>query len=104
MNYLCICSGGIVRSGACAALLRDQGADAIPVSSKNTSTATFDLMCRWANRIIVMQPQFAERVTPEYRHKVVVFDIGPDVWANPLHPDLLAKISAHIIGMLHGKT
>jgi ABC-type transport system involved in cytochrome bd biosynthesis fused ATPase/permease subunit len=54
MNYLCICSGGIVRSVACAALLREQGADAIPISHKHTSTVTFDLMCRWANKIIVM--------------------------------------------------
>ncbi len=51
------------------------------------------MLWAWADRIIVMQPVFKSLIFPQYWGKVVVYDVGPDVWGNCLHLDLIEKLN-----------
>jgi hypothetical protein len=43
-----------------------------------------------------MEPQFAVYVPPYYLAKVVVFNVGPDKWANPYNTELAGIIDKMI--------
>jgi hypothetical protein len=93
VRFLCLCEGGIVRSSALASVLRwEFGQDALAASAEKNAPETIAMLCEWANYVIVMQPRFAGAVPARYAHKVHVLDVGPDVWKNPLHPELLTIV------------
>lgn len=96
-KILCVCEGGNVRSVACAYLFKYRfGYNALAISSRKNSLETHQMLWEWADRIIVMQPEFKDFVEPLYRHKVTIYDVGPDQWGNCLHPDLLEIIESHM--------
>ena len=93
MKFLTVCEGGAVRSVALASLLRwEFGHDAVPLSGKRNSDEVIMLLSDWADHIVVLVPEFAKRIPKRYMHKVRVVDIGPDIWFNSLHKDLLRKL------------
>lgn len=93
MRFLCVCEGGTVRSGSAAHALKYYfGQEAIAASHAKLSDDTMEMLFEWADRIILMQPHFADRVPEVYVPKVKVCDVGKDVWMNPLHPLLLTKV------------
>lgn len=90
LRFLTICEGGAVRSVALAAVLRwDFKQDAIPVSGLLIPEETLFMLCEWADYIIVLVPKYAERISPTFKKKTRVIDIGPDKWMNALHKELL---------------
>lgn len=68
------------------------GHDAIAVGHDLNTQKTIDMLADWADRIIVMQPQYAVGLPQRDAHKIIVLDIGPDVWLNPLSTDLQKKL------------
>jgi len=97
VRILCMCEGGNVRSVACAYVLKYKyGQDALAISSRKNNLETHQLLWGWADRIIVMQPEFKNYILPKHHHKVMIYDVGPDQWGNCLHPDLLEIIESHI--------
>ena len=93
MKILCICAGGNVRSRAFAhRLLYELGHDALSASHDKQSEATFTMLCDWAERIIVVQPEYLGRIRPVYRPKAKVLDVGPDVYGSCWHFVLQAKV------------
>ena len=96
-KILCVCEGGNVRSVACAYLFKYQiGYDALAASWKRNSLGTLMMLYNWADRIIIMQPEFREKVIPTCYHKITVYDVGPDRWGSALHPDLLEIIETYM--------
>jgi len=92
MKVLTICSAGTVRSVSMAHVLKARyGIDAIPAGHDLNSQETLDMLSDWADKIIVMQPQYATGLPARNAHKIIVVDVGPDIWGNPLHPGLLRK-------------
>jgi hypothetical protein len=63
--------------------------DALACGWEKNSSETMKLMCDWAQAIIVMEEQFLEKVPEEYDDKTFVLDVGPDVWCNSFHRELL---------------
>ena len=93
-KILCVCAGAVVRSVAQANVLKYSfGQDALAASWERNSRKTLDLLADWADIIIVMQPQYSEGFLKRNQHKVIVNDVGPDVWRNPLDPELDMKCS-----------
>lgn len=89
VKLLCVCEGGTVRSVSLAWVLKyEHGQDAIAASWLKNSQETLDLLAKWADRIVVLQPKFSSKFE-SFKAKLVVFDVGPDIWVNPLHPKLL---------------
>lgn len=87
MKCLCICQCGHSRSVALSRLLHEKGIPAVAIGA--TTSGAVELLSAWADRVFVLQACFAEHVPLNQRHKVVVFDVGPDRWANPYNQELL---------------
>lgn len=92
MKFLCVCEGGTIRSVSLAWVLRyDHHQDAIAASWLKNSQETLDMLAQWADKIVVMQPHFSSKFTG-FREKILVVDVGPDIWKNPLHPQLMSVV------------
>jgi hypothetical protein len=90
MKILTVCLGGQVRSVAMANyLIANFGINAVPQGTANPFPGNFNWYTQWADKIIVMQPEYAERCPAE---KVLICDVGPDTWGNPGNVDLEQKI------------
>lgn len=94
-----MCQRGNCRSAALAYLLKDYaGIDALACGWESNPSA-LDMLGEWATHIFVMQPEFIEHIDPELRPKVSAqFDVGPDRWGNPMHPELLGLLSSMMKG------
>lgn len=100
MKVLTMCQGGNSRSVAAGFLLKYKyNIDAIACSWEKNSPSTLKMLMEWADKIIIMQEEMRQRVFPEYHSKLIVIDVGPDIWCNGLHQDLLQKVDAHLIKM-----
>jgi hypothetical protein len=93
MKILTVCQYGHCRSVALARVVRkaNNGSDPVEVVAVGWQTcgeAALRLLCGWADHIFILQGAYMDHIPPTHREKVVVFDVGPDVWANPYHPDL----------------
>lgn len=103
MRILCVCEGGNTRSVALARLLRDEyGVDALACGWRNNSGDTLDMLCRWADHIVVMQREFKQKVGEQFQAKVRILDVGPDVFGTPTHPALTEMIVAGVRNWEHG--
>lgn len=97
MKFLVICAGGNIRSRAFVHhLMYRLGFEALSASHDRQTDGTLALLFDWADRIVVVQPQYAARVTPDHRHKVKVLDVGPDEFGSPWHFILQYKIQCLI--------
>lgn len=93
-HVICVCQGGNSRSVACAYVLKYQfGIDALACSWEKNSPETMAMLFRWATIIIVMQAEFRQKIPVRFQSKVLAIDVGPDVWCNGLHPELIELCS-----------
>ena len=94
-KFLTICYHGHCRSVACARELHGRGHQAVPVGA-HTSPGAVPLLGDWADHIILMQPGFVSVVPQALLNKVKVFDVGPDRWVNPYHPELAKMVKGMV--------
>lgn len=82
-----------MRSHALAYVLHDlRGHEAIAVGRLRVSSETLEMMCSWADIIVLMQEHMKESVPPEQSHKIRVCDVGPDRFGVYIHPELLSMV------------
>lgn len=91
MRVLAVCTYGHSRSVAVVRELHARGHDAVAVGWK-TSGDALPLLCAWASRIIVVQESMRTKILTIFQDRVRVFELGPDIWSNPYHPDLAARV------------
>ena len=97
MKILTICDGATVRSVCLARLLKDgqvdgRTHDALAASGFWNSKKTFRMLCEWADLVVVMETHMKDQYVPrDYHDKTKVCDVGPDIYQNPLHPDLMTR-------------
>jgi hypothetical protein len=86
------------------------GLDAFSASSHWQSRDTMLMLCRWADLIVMVEPRVLcahSKVNqprwdacaawePEFDAKRLIFDVGADVWGNPLDPAYHIMIKARI--------
>lgn len=89
MKILAVCQGGNVRSVTLAYILKyERGLDALACGWEPNTEETKDMLYNWADRIVVMQTEFKDKIPEQYRDKVVTCDVGPDRWGRSLDSDL----------------
>jgi len=94
---LCVCSGGNIRSVTLAYILRRiYRYDALAAGIKGNSSYTLDYLCKWADRIVVLEAEFKMAIPQRYHPKVVIYDVGHDVWHQANHPALVDKLYKHL--------
>lgn len=85
-----MCQVGTSRSVALGYVLKYTfGIDTLACGWGANTQETINMLCTWADRIIVVQSQFVEKVPVEFHPKVSVYDVGEDIWSSSTHPDLL---------------
>lgn len=93
MKVLCVCHGGNVRSVGLKSLLQTRVTvcyDALACGVISNSDETIEMLCAWADAIVIMHPSIRKSIPPKYA--VLTYDVGEDVWGNAFHPDLQAKL------------
>lgn len=94
MKILTVCRAGLVRSVALADVLKlhFEMTDVLSLGIDFSSRATQDMLFKWADRIIVMEDHYKNKIPQEYIDKTLVCDVGPDTYGTPKNPDLIAKV------------
>ena len=96
MKVLTVCSHGNVRSVALAYILKVVFSwEAIPIGLYTTTEETRKMLVDWADLVIVTNVQDYKDFTPK-SDKIMLLDLGHDVWKNPFHQELQHKILKHI--------
>jgi hypothetical protein len=91
LKVVTVCEHGLNRSVVARWLLQQQGHEVIPVGLERHSDATLTMLYDWADRIVVLDARLSARVPAE---KLVVWDVGPDVYPHHYHPDLVRRLRA----------
>ena len=63
--------------------------EAIPIGRLRASKKTIDMLSKWSDKIIIMQPHMLESVDKKYHDKVICVDVGEDRFGIYIHPELL---------------
>jgi hypothetical protein len=87
VRFLCICQYAHSRSVACCRVLQARGHEAAALGA-GTAASAIPHLSMWADKIILMDPAFGAKVPLPDRHKIDVFDVGPDRWSNPYNEEL----------------
>jgi hypothetical protein len=97
MKFLCVCEMGTVRSGAMAIALKNYGqSDTLQCGWRSGSPETLRMLFAWADAIIVMQPEMigllTEKIGAFDYDKVLVVDVGVDIYGHPMHDKLIQHL------------
>jgi len=97
MKILTVCQGGHVRSVAAKYILKYRyGHDVLACGWESNTPETREMLCEWADYIVIMQAAFKQFIAPKYHGKLFAYDVGEDRYGNPFHPDLQAGIDGII--------
>lgn len=94
MKILCACDSGNVRSVTMARILKARGHDALSCGINKNSFATLLLLESWAELILVSETRQKGDFTST--SKIKNLHLGPDVWGEAMHPELVRKIKREL--------
>src|SRR5260370_16058849 len=97
IKALCVCNGAHVRSVTLARLLNKRGLETLTCGvDKDFSDATIRMLWEWADVVYIQKDsmgklfkRFPAGPLPGNNKLDTRFDVGPDDWKVPQHPDLL---------------
>lgn len=99
-----LCRGGQVRSVGLKYILHYKyGHDVIACGWESNSEETRNMLYKWADYIIIMQPQFEQYVPEKYKQqdsgarKLICYDVGEDRYGYAFHPELQKALDWSII-------
>lgn len=92
MKILCICEQGNVRSVTLARLLKHRGHETIAAGTKRNSPETLEMLINWADKTYIVEKALADELPKNLKDKVLVFELGADIWGEAMHPDLVKLI------------
>lgn len=100
MKFLCVCEMGTVRSGAMAIALKGVGqTDTLACGWRSSSPKTLKMLSHWADAIVVMEEYMIAKLESKVApfglfdvRKVLLVDVGPDVYGHPMHQGLLQYV------------
>ncbi len=92
-----VCSAGLVRSAALADVLKMhfEPCDVIPVGVDRNDRepgGSLELLFNWADHIIVMNEPLRRKIPDNYQHKIIICEVGKDVFGNPRHRTLIDTV------------
>lgn len=88
LKFLTVCDAGMNRSHTLAIVLKQAFHEAHAIGRMNCEPETMEMMCNWADVIVLMEPHMKESIAEKWHDKLHVIDTGPDVYGRPGHPDL----------------
>ena len=98
MKIVTLCQGGNSRSVALGFVLKYYyGQDVLACSWEKNTEETKSMLFAWADRILIMETSFLQYVPTEFQKKVGIYDVGPDIWCNGLHPQLIEIVNKMVL-------
>lgn len=90
MKVLTVCEQGLNRSVTAKWLLQHHGHEVIAAGTANLSPETFDMLCKWAERIILLDRSLPFNDLDE--DKLIVWDVGADHYEHHYNRELVANL------------
>jgi predicted protein tyrosine phosphatase len=98
-----MCQGGHVRSVGLKYLLTYKYKhEALACGWESNTTETRSKLFEWADIIVILQKEMEQHVPVEFHdkkdgsRKLFCYDVGPDHYGNPFHPQLLQNLDSMI--------
>lgn len=89
MRVTTLCQGGHVRSVAAKYLLTYKyGHEVLACGWESNTPETRKMLFEWCDVIVIMQAHFKQYIPEEFWNKTICYDVGPDRFMNPFHPEL----------------
>ncbi len=102
MKILTMCAGANVRSVGLKYLLKYKyGHEALACGQDANSAETIDMLCNWADYVIVVAEEYLKFVPEKYKDKLLCYNIGADRFGYAFNPEMLTIFNNMIIE--HGK-
>lgn len=94
MKILTVCRAGLVRSVSLADVLKlhFEPTDVIPIGIDFNDSETKVLLYEWADKIVVMEEHYLDKIPLEFREKTLVCEVGPDTYGHSKNPELIDKV------------
>ena len=91
MKILTVCRAGLVRSVALADVLKLHyvPSDVLPMGVDFNSIETKAMLYEWADKIIVMEEHYRDKIPAQYHNKLFVCEVGPDIYGSSKNPQLI---------------
>ena len=96
MKIVTVCRAGQCRSVGAKIALANRGHDVLAVGWEKNSKETLDMLCEWADKVIVMKDEFVKYIPEKFKDKTILLNVGRDRWNNPFHPELQHLINERI--------
>jgi hypothetical protein len=93
VRIVTVCEEGLNRSVAAKWLLQWRN-EVIAIGTARTSPDTLAMLWSWADRVILLDASLKPQ-PPIPPAKLVLWDVGPDRWPRPMHPDLVSILRRH---------
>lgn len=104
MKILCVCQHGVNRSTVLATLLKlEYGeSDALACGVDRNSPATLEMLFDWADKIFVVDQYVLNQLKTRgiMNDKVILIDVGTDIWGQHHHPELQQTLRDKLKGLL----
>ncbi len=93
-KVLVVCAAGNSRSAALSWQLKSPefNCDAIAVGCQVAPRETIEMLCEWADEIVVMTEGFKKYIFHPHCDKIKLCEVGEDRWVNPTHPELVGIV------------
>lgn len=93
IKILTMCRQGLVRSVALADVLKlhFEPVDVIPIGYFGNTPVTQEMLCKWADFVVVMEQKYLQHIQKEFIPKTFVCEVGPDTYGHSHNPMLIDK-------------
>lgn len=89
-----MCRQGLVRSVGLADVLKlhFRPVDVLPIGYVGNSQETQLLLLNWCDFVIVMEQDYTQYVPEAFHDKMLVCDVGPDIYKSSTHRSLIDQV------------
>jgi hypothetical protein len=91
-----LCQKGNSRSVALAYIFKRRGIDALAAGLKTSSPETIEMLCAWADRIILTTKRYIALVPKAHYGKMLIWHVGTDIWFKGFDEDLINKFKEYM--------
>lgn len=96
MKILCVCQEGNKRSVVTRYVLNRHGHEALACGVRTNTRETLMLLCQWADKILVAEPQMSALLPGFYEKIDRDFTIGPDIYKDSIDRHLKRQVEKEL--------
>jgi hypothetical protein len=96
MKILVVCDEGNNRSVTLGNQIKYIGHDVLTIGINRIAQDTLIMLYGWADKVILTESNQVSPFLPDKEHKVVLWNIGPDIYPRPYNKKLL-KIAQALV-------